>query len=133
MKKILFVCVENSSRSQMAEGFAKTLGEGLVLAYSAGSRASGVVNANAIKAMKEAGIDISYHTSKGFNDLPTKEFDYAVTLGCKDTCPFIPADQHISWQIEDPKGKDFSFFIKTRDQINKKVIELIKTLSEENA
>ena len=107
MKKILFVCVENSCRSQIAEGFAKTLGKGIVAAYSAGSRPSGVVNPNAIKVMKEAGIDISYQISNGFNDLPTKEFDYAITLGCQDTCPFVPAEKHISWQIEDPKDKDY--------------------------
>ena len=81
MIKILFVCVENACRSQMAEGFAREYGKGKVEAYSAGTRPSGQVNPNAIKAMREAGIDISRQTSKGFEALPPLEFAYVVTMG----------------------------------------------------
>jgi arsenate reductase len=127
MKRVLFVCIENSCRSQMAEGFARQLGRGILEVYSAGSKPSGIVNPDAIKAMREAGIDISRQQSKGFNDLPVKEFDHVVTLGCRDTCPFIPAKKHIEWQIDDPKGKSADEFRKTRDEIRGKVKELIST------
>ena len=126
MKKILFVCIENSCRSQIAEGFAHKYGMGILEAYSAGSRPSGIINPQAIKVMKEIGIDISSYKSKGFGQLPTEEFDYVVTLGCKDVCPFVAAKEHIEWQIEDPKGKDEAFFRKVRDEIQDKVKNLIK-------
>ena len=128
MKSILFVCVENSCRSQMAEGFARQMGGSSFNVFSAGSRPSGVVDPRAIKAMAEVGIDIASARSKGFDDLAAKAFDYAVTLGCKDTCPFVPAERHIRWQIEDPKSKDLAFFRKVRDSVRSKVEELISTI-----
>lgn len=131
MKKILFVCVENSSRSQMAEAFANFLGKGIVEAYSAGSRPSGAVNESAIKVMHHAGIDISHAKSKGFDGLPIKEFDYVITMGCKDTCPIIPAKKHMEWDIEDPKGKGIDVFINVRDVIKNKVREFIEEISSE--
>ena len=132
MKKILFVCVENSCRSQMAEGFARAFGKGVVEAYSAGSKPSGKVNPLTIEVMREAGIDISGNLSKGFNELPVKNFDYVVTLGCQDICPFFPADKHLEWQIDDPKDKNIEFFRKVRDDISCKVSELIKSISVDN-
>jgi arsenate reductase (thioredoxin) len=130
LKKILFVCVENSCRSQMAEGLAKVIGKGVIEAYSAGSRPSGKVNETAVSVMGEEGIHISGYYSKGFSDLPVKKFDIAITLGCKDTCPFIPAANHVEWAIADPKGKDISFFKKTRDQIKEKITLLVERLDE---
>lgn len=130
MKKVLFVCVENSCRSQMADGFARVLGKGKIESYSAGSRPSGKVNPVAVKVMREAGIDISGQRSKGFYDLGVKDFDYVITMGCKDTCPFVPAKKHIDWQIEDPKDKGEDFFRKTRDLIKEKVEQLIIHLLE---
>ena len=129
MKKILFVCVENSCRSQMAEGFAREFGKGVVETYSAGSKPSGKVNPLAIEVMREAGIDISGNLSKGFKELPVKNFDYVITLGCQDICPFFPADKHLEWQIDDPKNKKVEFFRKVRDDISCKVSELIKNIS----
>ena len=126
MKKALFVCIENSCRSQMADGFAKVFGQGKIESYSAGSRPSGKVNPDAIKVMQEAGVDISEASSKGFSDLPVKQFDYVITMGCQDTCPFVPAKEHIDWQITDPKGKDLDFFRKTRDEIKDKVTNFIE-------
>ena len=93
----------------MAEGFARHVGKYLLEVYSAGSKPSGIVNATAIEVMHELGIDISQQKSKGFNDLPTKNFDYVVTMGCKDVCPFVPGNEHIEWKIEDPKGKGLVF------------------------
>lgn len=125
MKKILFVCVKNSCRSQMAEGFANKYGKGIVEVFSAGSKPSGVVNENAIKVMRESNIDISLYKSKSFGELPVKKFDYVVTLGCMDLCPFIPADEHIKWNIQDPDGKNLKFFREVRDDIEKHVKTLI--------
>ncbi|MDD5155522.1 MAG: arsenate reductase ArsC [Candidatus Omnitrophica bacterium] len=124
-KKVLFVCIENACRSQIAEGFANYLGKDILEAYSAGSKPSGKVNPYAIEVMREAGIDISGQSSKGFDELAVKEFDYVFTMGCRDVCPFLPADKHIEWNIEDPKGKDISFFRKIRDQIKTKIIDFI--------
>lgn len=126
MKTVLFVCVENSCRSQIAEGFAQALGKGKIESYSAGSKPSGKVNPGAIKIMQEAGIDISGAQSKGFGDLSVKKFDYVVTMGCKDTCPFVPAEKHFNWLIDDPKGKSEEFFRKIRDQIKEKIEQLIR-------
>jgi arsenate reductase len=126
--KILFVCIENSSRSQMAEGFAKFYGEDEVEVFSAGSNPSGKINELAIEVMKEKGIDISRQNSKGFNDLPYKEFDYVITMGCGDVCPFVPAKKRIEWEIEDPKGKPKEKFKEIRDEIEKKVKEFLKDL-----
>lgn len=126
MKKVLFVCIENSCRSQMADGFAQVLGKGKIESYSVGSMPSGKVNPGAIKIMQESGIDISGAQSKGFEDLGVKKFDYVVTMGCKDICPFVPAEKHLEWQIDDPKGKSEEFFRKTRDLIKEKVEQLIR-------
>ncbi|OGC11587.1 hypothetical protein A3K48_03680 [candidate division WOR-1 bacterium RIFOXYA12_FULL_52_29] len=128
--KLLFVCVENSCRSQMAEGFAKKYGGDKIEAYSAGSKPSGTVNPDAVKVMGEIGIDISEQNSKGFMDLPYQAFDYIVTMGCKDTCPYFPAREKIDWQIEDPKEKGPDFFRKVRDKIGEKVKTIIDKLEE---
>ncbi len=132
MKNILFVCIENSCRSQMAEGFARAFGEGIIEAYSAGSKPSGKVNPMAIEVMREVSIDISNNISKSFSELAVSNFDYVITMGCKDVCPIIPAYKHIEWQIDDPKGKDIDFFRKVREDISQKVSELIKSVSLDN-
>jgi arsenate reductase len=128
MKKILFICVENSCRSQMAEGFAKKLGQGKIEVYSAGSNPSGKVEKMAIQVMKEKGIDISGQKPKGFDDLKEKDFDYVIAMGCKDVCPFVPARQRVEWDILDPKGKPIEAYREIRDVIERKVQEFIKNL-----
>lgn len=114
----------------MAEGLARNIGKGLLEPYSAGSKPSRVVNPNAIKVMKEIGIDISRKRSKGFDDLPERDFDYVITLGCHDTCPFFHADKHIEWNIEDPKNKDMEYFRKTRNEIKEKIQQLITEIKD---
>lgn len=126
--KILFVCVENSCRSQMAEGFARKYGGDRVEVYSAGSKPSGTVNPDAVKVMSEIGIDISGQKTKGFMELPYKAFDYIVTMGCQDTCPYFPAKERIDWQIDDPKGKSPEAFRRIRDEIGEMVKALINNL-----
>ncbi len=123
-KQVLFVCIENSCRSQMAEALIKYYYPDQIEAYSAGSKPSGSVDKDAIAAMREIGVDITQNKSKGFADLPVKEFDYVVTLGCQDACPFFPADRHIAWDIPDPKGRGIDFFRLTRDLIKCKISNL---------
>jgi arsenate reductase (thioredoxin) len=128
MTKILFVCVENACRSQMAEGFAREFGKGKVEAFSAGTHPSGQVNPNAIKAMQEAGIDISRQISKGFDALPLVEFDYVVTMGCGDECPNIPARQRLDWKIPSPKGRPLEAFITSSNLIKNHARTLLNTI-----
>jgi arsenate reductase len=128
MKKVLFVCVENSCRSQMAEGFARKLGQGKIEAFSAGSNPSGRVDQMAINVMQERGIDISNQEPEGFEPLEEEDFDYVITLGCGDVCPFVPARHRIEWDVPDPKGKSTEAFRNTRDQIERKVREFLHRL-----
>ncbi len=129
MKKVLFVCVENSNRSQMAQAFATIHGAGKVAAFSAGSRPSGVVNPKAIAAMKELGYDLGTHRSKSLQDIQAEApFDAVVTMGCGDACPWMPAGQHIDWQIPDPRDMEPAAFNKVRDHISKMVAGLITKL-----
>ncbi|MFN3966388.1 MAG: Mov34/MPN/PAD-1 family protein [Endomicrobiia bacterium] len=129
-KNILFVCIENSCRSQIAEGLVNNLYWEKFVAYSAGSKPSGIVNPNAIEVMKEIGIDIAQHKSKGFDEVKDIEFDYIITMGCGDTCPsFVQRSmfnvQRLEWQIDDPKDKPIEFFRKIRDDIHKKIKQLV--------
>lgn len=128
-KKLLFVCVENSNRSQMSQAFAKILGGSRVEAYSAGSRPSGKINPKAIAAMKELGYDLSSHHSKSLEEVKADApFDAVVTMGCGDACPWMPAKQFIDWQIPDPRDMNEEDFRKVRDFIKGKVAELILSL-----
>jgi protein-tyrosine-phosphatase len=125
MKKLLFVCIENSNRSQMAEAFAKMMGAEV---YSAGSNPSGKINPKAIAAMKELGYDLSAHHSKSLDEVKEfAPFDVVVTMGCGDACPWIPAKQFIDWEIPDPKNMDKEKFNKVRDQIQSKVKTLLES------
>ena len=131
MKKVLFVCVENSCRSQMAEAFAKIDGKDTIESYSAGSRASGKVNEKAIKSMREVGYDLSSNRSKFLNDIPAVEYDFAITMGCGDECPNVRAKRRVDWAIPDPKNMNNEEFNKIRDMIREKTLELIDVLNIE--
>jgi protein-tyrosine-phosphatase len=120
-KRLLFVCVENSNRSQMAEAFARIHGGETVEAYSAGSRPSGRVNPKAIAAMREIGYDLSRHESKSLSAIPKIEYDFVATMGCGDECPFVRARQREDWDIPDPKNMPPEEFHKVRDLIEAKV------------
>lgn len=128
-KKILFVCIENSNRSQMSQAFAKMFGAGEVEAYSAGSKPSGVVNPKAIAAMQELGYDLGKHDSKSLDEVKQfAPFDAVVTMGCGDACPWMPANKFIDWQIPDPKHMDREEFNKVRDLVAEKVKTLLDEL-----
>jgi arsenate reductase len=126
VKKILFVCVENSNRSQMSEAIARILGGDAVEPYSAGSRPSGKVNPKAIKAMSELGYDLSTHQSKSLEEVKKyAPFDVVVTMGCGDACPWMPAREYVDWDIPDPRDMDEEGVRKIRDLIKQKVSELV--------
>jgi arsenate reductase (thioredoxin) len=125
--RLLFVCVENSCRSQMAEGFARALGKDGIVAASAGSHASGQVNPRAIRFMAERGIDLTAHVSKGLETLPAgTRWDYVVTMGCGDACPAVPARHRIDWDLPDPKTLDDTGFRAVRDRIEQQVAALLR-------
>jgi len=128
MKTVLFVCVENSNRSQMAEAFARIHGGGRLHAVSAGSRPSGRVNPKAIEAMKELGYDLTTHSSKGLDDFNGRAVDVAVTMGCGDECPLVLADRREDWQIPDPREMSPEEFRVVRELIERKVRELLASL-----
>ncbi|QEL14432.1 arsenate reductase ArsC [Limnoglobus roseus] len=121
MKRLLFVCVENANRSQMAEAFARILGGPAVEAYSAGSRPSGVVNPKAVAAMAELGYDLAAHGSKSLDELPDVDFDFVATMGCGDACPLVRAARRADWAIPDPKHMPPEEFRAVRDLIRDKV------------
>jgi len=127
--RVLFVCVENSCRSQMAEAFARLHGGGTIKAFSAGSRPSGVVNEKAIASMRELGYDLSNHLSKSLAEIPDVEFDYAITMGCGDECPLVRARHRVDWGIPDPKHMEADEFRKVREMIAAKVKALLDELS----
>lgn len=127
--KLLFVCVENSNRSQMSQAFANIHGGEKVEAYSAGSKPSGVINPKAIAAMKELGYDLSTHHSKSLEEAKAfAPFDAVVTMGCGDACPWMPAKQFIDWRIPDPRNMNEEDFRKVRDLIAQKVKDLLSQL-----
>jgi arsenate reductase (thioredoxin) len=128
-KKILFVCIENSNRSQMAEAFARIIGGDKIDAHSAGSNPAGRVNAKAISAMNEVGYDLSSHQSKSLNDVKQfAPFDVVVTMGCGDACPWMPAKKFVDWDIPDPKEMTPDEFRHVRTLIRDKVKELLTSL-----
>lgn len=128
VKRVLFVCVENSNRSQMAEAFARIHGADRVAAFSAGSRPSGRINPKAIEAMSELGYDLRAHSSKGLADFNGQDFDAAVTMGCGDACPMVNAKQRVDWQIPDPREMPPEQFREVRDLIESKVKQLLQTV-----
>lgn len=129
-KKILFVCVENAGRSQMAEGFFRKYAPLGHVPYSAGTIPIDAINPLAIQAMNEAGIDISNQKPKIISDFMIKEASQIINMGCmdKESCPALFLNNAVDWQIPDPKGKPLGEVRKIRDIIEKKVLELCKTL-----
>jgi protein-tyrosine-phosphatase len=128
VKRVLFVCVENSNRSQMAEAFARLHGGGAVEAFSAGSRPSGRINPRAVEAMREVGYDLTTHDSKSLEQFNGRPIDVAVTMGCGDACPLVPAARREAWNIPDPRDMPPEEFRQVRDLIERRVKELLASL-----
>ena len=120
MKKVIFVCIENSCRSQMAEAFGKIHGESELEVYSSGSKPSGQVNPRAIEFMAELDYDLASHDSKPLSEFEGMHFDYAITMGCGDECPMLIADKRDNWRITDPKHEAPAHFMEIRILIKKK-------------
>lgn len=127
MKRVLFVCVENSNRSQMAEAFAHLYGGDQVEAFSAGSKPSGQINPKAIRFMAELGYDLSAHASKSLDQIEG-EFDAVVTMGCGDNCPWVPAKRREDWALPDPKHMDDDGYRAVREEIAERVKTLLASL-----
>jgi len=126
--RVLFICVENSNRSQMAEGFARMLGGDRVVAASAGSRPSGTVNPKAIMAMGELGYDMALHSSKSVDAMRDQPWDRVVTMGCGDACPWVPAERRDDWPLPDPRDLDAGGVRAVRDEISARVRALLGEL-----
>lgn len=126
-KRVLFVCVENSNRSQMAEAFAHIHGGDNVEALSAGSAPSGMLNPKAIRYMGELGYDLTTHRSKPLEEIGG-EFDAVITMGCGDNCPWVPAKLREDWGLPDPKHMDDDNYRAVRDEISGRVKNLLANL-----
>ena len=128
MKRVIFLCTENSNRSQMAEAFARIHGRGVVEAWSAGSRPSGAVNPRAVAAMAERGYDLSRHRSKSVGELPEATWDYVITMGCGDECPWLAGERREDWGLPDPKAMPPAEFREVRDEIERRVRSLVERI-----
>jgi arsenate reductase len=128
-KKIAFICIHNSCRSQMAEAWAKELGKELVDVYSAGTEKYHEIKPLAKKVMEEVGINMDDQFPKLLKDIPQK-VDYLITMGCDVECPLIPNIEKEEWQLDDPSNKSIEEYRKTRDIIRNKVEVLIKKIKQ---
>lgn len=126
--RVLFVCVHNAGRSQMAAGFMSVLGAGRVEVLSAGSAPKDSINPVAVAAMQEVGIDISKNTPKVMTPEAVQESDVVITMGCGDACPFYPGKRYEDWSLDDPAGQTIEFVRTVRDDIKKRVEQLLTEL-----
>lgn len=131
MINLLFLCIENSNRSQIAEAFGHMTGREKLKIYSAGSRPALQVNTRTVEFMKELNYDMGKHTPKSVEEFHSVEFDYIISMGCGVTCPFVPAKNYEDWQIPDPKNMSDADFRIVRDFIGIKVQELINRIFQQ--
>lgn len=122
---VMFVCVHNAGRSQMAQGFLSHLAGDRVEVRSSGTMPADQINPSAIEAMREVGIDISKAKPKVLTDEDVRASDYVITMGCGDACPFYPGKKYLDWKLDDPAGKGVEAVRPIRDQIKRLVVDLI--------
>jgi arsenate reductase (thioredoxin) len=127
--EVLFVCVHNAGRSQMAAALLERRAEGRVRVRSAGSEPADRLNPAVVEAMRELGIDISKERPKGLEDGMVREADVVITMGCGDACPIYPGKRYEDWELEDPAGKDLETVRGIRDEIERRVDALVGELS----
>ncbi len=125
LASVMFVCVHNAGRSQMAQGFLTALAGDRVEVRSSGTMPADSVNPSAVEAMAELGIDISNQKPKVLTDDDVRASDYVITMGCGDACPFYPGKKYLDWKLDDPAGKDVASVRPIRDQIKAMVEELV--------
>jgi arsenate reductase (thioredoxin) len=128
MPEVLFVCVHNAGRSQMAAGLLDKLADGQVQVRSAGSNPAEEINPAAVQAMAEVGVDLSQELPKPLTDESVRAADAVITMGCGDACPIYPGKRYEDWELEDPAGKDLDTVRRIRDQIEVRVRELLSEL-----
>lgn len=126
---VLFLCVHNAGRSQMAAGWTRHLGGDAVEVYSAGSEPAATVNAMAVEAMAEKAVDIRSATPKRWTDETIEQADIIVTMGCGDTCPILPGKRYLDWELGDPAGMDLDGVRPIRDEIEQRVRALLSELA----
>ena len=131
MLKIAFVCVHNSCRSQMAEGYGKLFGDGIIDVYSAGTENYPEVKPLAVKVMEDDGVDMSKQYPKLLSDIP-EDLDVLITMGCNVSCPYVAAKHSEDWGLDDPSGGPESAFIETRELVKEKVKNLIERVNQGN-
>jgi arsenate reductase (thioredoxin) len=129
--EVLFVCVHNAGRSQMAAGLVKLRSDGRVHVRSAGSDPGEAINPAVIEAMSELGVDMSQEFPKPLTDEVVRAADVVITMGCGDACPIYPGKRYEDWELEDPAGKDLDSVRRIRDEIDRRVRQLIEQLEEE--
>ena len=128
--EVLFVCVHNAGRSQMAAGLLERMADGRVQILSAGSEPADELNPAVVEAMDEIGIDISAERPKKLQNEMVRESDVVITMGCGDACPIYPGKRYEDWDLEDPSGKDLETVRRIRDEIRERVESLVESLSE---
>jgi arsenate reductase (thioredoxin) len=128
MPSVLFVCVHNAGRSQMAAGFMSTLSGGKVEVLSAGSAPKDSINPIAVEAMAEVGIDIANNVPKILTTEAVQQSDVVITMGCGDTCPFFPGKRYEDWVLDDPAGQGIESVRVIRDEIKMRVEDLLKEI-----
>ena len=125
---VLFVCVHNAGRSQMAAAFLKHHGGERVEVLSAGSAPANTINPSVVEAMLEAGIDISSEVPKILTNEAVQESDVVITMGCGDACPFYPGKRYLDWKLDDPAGQGVESVRPIRDEIEKRILNLLTEL-----
>jgi arsenate reductase len=133
LASVMFVCVHNAGRSQMAQGFLQHLAGDRVEVRSSGTMPADQVNPSAVDAMRELGIDISLAKPKVLTDEDVKASDYVITMGCGDACPFYPGKKYLDWKLDDPAGKGVEAVRPIRDQIKKLVEQLVAEIDQRKA
>jgi protein-tyrosine-phosphatase len=133
LASVMFVCVHNAGRSQMAQGFLQHLAGDRVEVRSSGTMPADQVNPSAVEAMSELGIDISLAKPKVLTDEDVKASDYVITMGCGDACPFYPGKKYLDWKLDDPAGKGVEAVRPIRDQIKKLVEQLVAEIDQRKA
>jgi arsenate reductase len=126
--EILFLCIHNAGRSQMAAAFARDIGRGRVVVYSAGSEPGERLNPVVVEAMREVGLDISNESPRKLTDEMGRRADVIVTMGCGDACPIYLGKRYVDWELEDPSGKDLETVRLIRDEIDARIRALIEEL-----
>jgi protein-tyrosine-phosphatase len=127
--RVLFLCVHNAGRSQMAAGWMRFLGGGAIGVHSAGSQPAEHINPVAVAAMAEVGIDIAGHQPQSWTEAMLEKIDVVVTMGCGDECPYVPGVRYVDWELTDPAGQDIETVRGIRDDIERRVRELLDELA----